>query len=70
MVFKLAHKTSILQRLYTDYVCYVEEISLIEEDYLWPNVSVYTSITPNPSKTSSFFLVPPSTGREKASAPT
>lgn len=31
----------ILQRLYRDYVRYVEEISLIVEDYLWQNVDVY-----------------------------
>lgn len=41
MVFELKEKTLILQRLYRDYVRYVEEISLIEEDYLWENVSVY-----------------------------
>ena len=41
MIFKLKKKTVILQRLYRDYVRYVEEISLIEEDYLWRNVSVY-----------------------------
>jgi hypothetical protein len=54
MVFKLAHKTSILQRLYTDYVCYVEEISLIEEDYLWPNVSVYVD---NPKSIEDFLVL-------------
>ena len=31
----------ILQRLYRDYVRYVEEISLIEEDNLWQNVEIY-----------------------------
>jgi len=41
MVFKLKENTLILQRLYKDYVRYVEEISLIEENYLWENVSVY-----------------------------
>lgn len=41
MVFKLKEKTVILHRLYSDYVRYVEEISLIEEDYLWQNVSIY-----------------------------
>lgn len=41
MVFKLKDKTVILQRLYREYLRYVEEISLIEENYLWQNVEVY-----------------------------
>jgi len=41
MVLKLKDKTRILARLYEDFVSYVEEISLIEEDYLWQNVTVY-----------------------------
>lgn len=41
MVFRLKEKSVILERLYRDCVRYVEEISLIEEDYLWQNVSVY-----------------------------
>lgn len=41
MVCELKENTVILQRLYRDYVRYVEEISLIDEDYLWENVSIY-----------------------------
>jgi ribosomal protein S18 acetylase RimI-like enzyme len=41
MIRKLEKNTLILPRLYDDCVRYAEEISLIEEDYLWPNVSAY-----------------------------
>jgi hypothetical protein len=41
MICKLEEKTLILPCLYEDCVRYAEEISLMEEDYLWPNVSVY-----------------------------
>jgi hypothetical protein len=41
MAYKLKENTLILKRLYEDCVCYAEEISLIEENYLWQNVSVY-----------------------------
>jgi len=41
MVLRLKNKSAILPRLYEDPVAYVEEISLIEEDYLWCNVQVY-----------------------------
>jgi len=43
MVLRLNNKNKILPRLYEDYVSYVEEISLIEEDYLWQNVIVYVN---------------------------
>jgi len=41
MVFELRDMDKILLKLYEDYVSYVEEISLIEEDYLWQNVIIY-----------------------------
>ncbi len=41
MVLRLKNTSAILPRLYEDPVTYVEEISLIEEDYLWHNVQVY-----------------------------
>jgi hypothetical protein len=41
MVSQLKNREKILPRLYEDFVSYVEEISLIEENYLWQNVSVY-----------------------------
>jgi len=41
MVVQLKNKKAILPRLYQDCVSYVEEISLIEEIYLWHNVQVY-----------------------------
>jgi len=41
MVLLLKNTSAILPRLYEDPVVYVEEISLIEEDYLWRNVQVY-----------------------------
>jgi hypothetical protein len=43
MVLRLDNKNKILPRLYKDYVTYVEEISLIEEDHLWQNVTVYVN---------------------------
>jgi len=41
MVSKLKNNGRTLRRLYEDPVSYVEEISLIEENYLWQNVTVY-----------------------------
>jgi hypothetical protein len=41
VVSKLKESGLILKRLYADCVRHVEEISLIEEGYLWRNVSVY-----------------------------
>jgi ribosomal protein S18 acetylase RimI-like enzyme len=41
VVLKLKDNSLILNRLYRDCVRHVEEISLIEEGYLWQNVSVY-----------------------------
>ncbi len=41
VVSKLRDNGRILRRLYEDPVSYVEEISLIEEDYLWQGVTVY-----------------------------
>jgi len=45
MILELRNKAKILPRLYEDFVSYVEEISLIEENYLWGrrNVKVYVS---------------------------
>jgi len=45
MIYELKNKAKILPRLYEDFVSYVEEISLIEESYLWGrrNVKVYVS---------------------------
>jgi predicted GNAT family acetyltransferase len=43
MVLRLNKKNKILPRLYKDCVTHVEEISLIEEDYLWENVTVYVN---------------------------
>ena len=53
MVLRLKNTKSILPRLYEDCVSYVEEISLIEETYLWRNVQVYIES----SNTSEEFLV-------------
>lgn len=41
MVSKLKNNGRILRRLYEDPVSHVEEISLIEEDYLWQGATVY-----------------------------
>jgi len=41
MFVELRNKNKILPRLYEDPVSYVEEISLIEERYLWHKVTVY-----------------------------
>jgi len=41
MVSKLEENAAVLPLLYRDCVCHVEEISLIEENYLWQDVSVY-----------------------------
>jgi len=49
MVLLLKNKKTILPRLYQDSVIYVEEISLVEEDYLWRNVQVYVE-DPNSMK--------------------
>jgi len=54
MVFKLKEKTIILQRLYRDCVCYVEEISKIEEDYLWQNLNIYVD---DPRSIQEFLIV-------------
>ena len=43
MVFELKDKEKILPILYEDCVSYVEEISLIEEGYLWQNVGIYVN---------------------------
>lgn len=45
MVSKLKNNNKILPRLYEDPVSHVEEISLIEENYLWQNVTVYVDDT-------------------------
>jgi len=45
MVTQLKNKDAILLRLYEDHISYVEEISLIEEDYLWHNVTIYVDDT-------------------------
>lgn len=45
MVLELENIREILPLLYDDCISYVEEISLIEEDYLWQNVSVYVDNT-------------------------
>jgi len=42
-IFELEDKEGILPILYGDCVSHVEEISLIEEDYLWGNVTVYVN---------------------------
>lgn len=41
MIKRLKNKDKILPRLYKDFVLHVEEISLIEEAYLWRNVAVF-----------------------------
>jgi len=41
MIKELKNKDKILPRLYEDFVLHVEEISLIEETYLWYNVTVF-----------------------------
>jgi len=43
MVVELRDRNRILPRLYEDFVTYVEEISLIEEKYLWQNVRIYVN---------------------------
>jgi len=45
MVSRLENNGRILRRLYEDPVSYVEAISLIEENYLWQNVTVYVNDT-------------------------
>jgi len=54
MIYKLKDNRLVLQLLYEDCVRYAEEISLIEEDYLWPDVSVYVD---NPQSIKSFLIV-------------
>jgi hypothetical protein len=54
MIYKLRENGLILDRLYEDYVCYAEEISIIEEDYLWQNVSVYVD---DPRSIKDFLIV-------------
>jgi ribosomal protein S18 acetylase RimI-like enzyme len=41
MVLRLKNTKSILPRLYKDSISNVEEVSLIEETYIWRNVQVY-----------------------------
>jgi ribosomal protein S18 acetylase RimI-like enzyme len=41
MILELKNKSAILPRLYEDFVLFVEEIALIEETYLWRNVTVF-----------------------------
>jgi ribosomal protein S18 acetylase RimI-like enzyme len=48
VVSKLKDSELILGRLYKDCVCHVEEISLIEEDYLWRGVNVYVDNNKSP----------------------
>jgi len=43
MVVELKNKSRLLPRLYEDFVLFVEEISLIEETYLWQNVTVFVN---------------------------
>jgi len=47
IVVELKAKDRILPVLYGDCVAYVEEISLVEEDYLWDNVRVYVDGVPS-----------------------
>lgn len=54
MVVKLKEKNMILQQLYRDHVCHVEEISVVEEDYLWQDVSVYVD---EPRSIQEFLIV-------------
>ncbi|MGQ9597110.1 MAG: hypothetical protein ACUVQY_08430 [Thermoproteota archaeon] len=54
MVVHLKKKEAILRQLYEDYVYYVEEISLVEEDYLWQNVEVYVD---NPHSIREFLII-------------
>ena len=54
MVLLLKDKKTILPRLYQDSVIYVEEISLVEEDYLWRNVQVYVE---NPNSMKEFLVM-------------
>lgn len=54
MIYKLEKNASILLRLCEDCVRYAEELSLIEEDYLWPNVSVYVD---DPRSMQDFLIV-------------
>jgi len=54
MVLQLKNKEIILPCLYDDYVSYVEEISLIEEDYLWRNVTIYVD---DPSFIQEFLIL-------------
>jgi len=54
MVLRLKNKKAILPRLYEDCISYVEEISLIEETYLWRNVQVYVK---NPESMTEFLEV-------------
>ena len=54
MVLRLRNNKSILQRLYQDCVSHVEEISLIEETYLWRNVQVYVD---DPNSMDEFLIL-------------
>jgi len=54
MVLRLRNRELILPRLYQDCVVYVEEISLIEEEYLWRNVEVYVE---DPNSMDEFLIL-------------
>jgi len=65
MVLLLKDKKTILPRLYQDSVIYVEEISLLEEDYLWRNVQVYVE---DPNSIKEFLVMQSDTKRKSLSA--
>jgi len=54
MILELKNRKQLLPLLYEDYVSYVEEISLIEETYLWDNVCVYVD---NVHSTNAFLVI-------------
>jgi len=65
MVLLLRNKKTILPRLYQDSVIYVEEISLVEEDYLWRNVEIYVE---DPNSIKEFLVMQFDTKRKSLSA--
>jgi len=65
MVLLLKNKKTILPRLYQDPVIYVEEISLVEEDYLWRNVQVHVE---DPNSMKEFLVMQLDTKRKSLSA--
>lgn len=65
MVLLLKNKKTILPQLYQDSVIYVEEISLVEEDYLWHNVQVYVE---DPNSMNEFLVMQFDTKRKSLSA--